>query len=474
MQHDFVHFLLRVRTFSSSRGETWFSADNDSNSTLDPNRGTSQMNRQKLAILLGVATVTSCLLAAPATAQAASAPITVDGKSLDNTTQPSSFTVTANPAKAVEKAKFYVDSTYLGADATAPYTFPVKAGVGKHELQVRYKAISGSDFRSEAHFTVNSTSGTSGSTPSPAPQPSNPAPTPSTGAVINVSTSQQLQTALTSAKPGQTIKLADGTYAGKPVADASGTAATPITLTGSPKAVLTTGSISKGYGLHVTGDYWNISGLSVTNASKGIVMDGATHVNISKVDVGHIGDEAVHFRAGSDNGVIQNSNIHDTGLDSPSYGEGVYLGSAKSNWSTIMGSSSTFDPSNNNQVLNNTFKNIATEAVDVKEGTSGGVISGNTFTNVGYSNANYGDSWVDVKGNDYRVLNNSGSGTYADAFQVHKALAGWGNNTVFSGNKVISGVPGYEVNVQSGVTGTVIDCHVTVAGKGLSNISCMK
>lgn len=435
------------------------------------------MTKRKLSLLLSVAVAVSCLLVVPTVAQAATSTITVDGKSLDNTTQSSSFTVTANPTQAVEKAKFYVDSIYLGADEKAPYTFPIKASAGKHELQVRYKAVSGSDFRSEAHFTVSSTASETGSaTPAPTPVPTQPTPTPTpgSGSVINVSTSQQLQTALTNAKPGQTIKLADGTYTGKPIASVDGTSSSPITLTGSPKAVLTTGSISKGYGLHITGDYWNITGLSVTNASKGIVMDGASHVVISHVDVGRIGDEAVHFRTGSSDGVIQNSNIHDTGLDSPSYGEGVYLGSAKSNWKTIMGSSSTVDPSNNNQVLNNTFKNIATEAVDVKEGTSGGVISGNIFTNVGYSNANYGDSWVDVKGNSYRVLNNSGSGTYADAFQVHKALAGWGNNAVFSGNKVISGVPGYEVNVQSGVTGTVIDCHVTAAGKGLSNIACTK
>jgi hypothetical protein len=75
---------------------------------------------------------------------------------------------------------------------------------------------------------------------------------------------------------------------------------------------------STGYGAEFT----------VTNrgdaAATGWVVDG--------LYVHHIGDEGVHFRRSSSDGVIRNSTIEYTGTVQPAYGEGVYLGSANSNW----------------------------------------------------------------------------------------------------------------------------------------------
>jgi hypothetical protein len=286
---------------------------------------------------------------------------------------------------------------------------------------------------------------------------------------ISVSTAAQLIAALKAVKPGETIALADGTYTGAFVAKVWGTASQRITLTGSRKAILSAGSITAGYGLSIQASYWNITGLSVTGASKGIMLDGATYTIIDGVDVGGVGAEAVHFRKNSSNSTLRNSNIHDTGLAQADYGEGVYIGSAKSNWTTA----TTPDKSDAVQVLNNTISNTTGEGIDVKEGTTGGVISGNRFTHSGYSGANFADSWVDVKGNGYQVTNNTGSGTLLDAFQVHLALSGWGNNNVFRGNGISGGVPGYEVWVEKGITGTVVGCKTTTAPKGLSNIACV-
>ncbi|CAH0326676.1 Pectate lyase L [Microbacterium sp. Bi128] len=289
---------------------------------------------------------------------------------------------------------------------------------------------------------------------------------------VVVSTSAQLTAALMSAQPGQTILVKDGTYTGQFVAAASGTPAQPITLTGSPRAVLTTGKTSSGYALHITGDRWNVSGLSVTRAAKGIVLDGSSATVIDGVDVGNTGAEAVHVRTGSTHVTVRNSRIHDTGLEQPSYGEGIYIGSAKSNWSSIMGSSSTPDRSDHAQIVGNTISDTSAEGIDVKEGTTGGVVRGNTFSRAGYSGANYGDSWMDVKGNGYQVTGNRGAGTLLDAFQVHVALPGWGKDNVFRDNIVTGGVPGYEVSVQSGATGTVVACAPSGAAKGLTNITC--
>ncbi|RKT79745.1 chondroitinase B-like protein [Terracoccus luteus] len=64
------------------------------------------------------------------------------------------------------------------------------------------------------------------------PRPAKGAPGPVKGGVVDVSTSTQLHAAVKSAKPGDTIRLAPGTYTGPLDIRASGTAEAPITLTG--------------------------------------------------------------------------------------------------------------------------------------------------------------------------------------------------------------------------------------------------
>lgn len=287
-----------------------------------------------------------------------------------------------------------------------------------------------------------------------------------------VSTSAGLKTALASARAGDTIVLADGTYTGSFVAASSGTSSARITLTGSSRVVLTTGSTSTGYGLRVTGDYWTVSGISISRASKGVVLDDADYTILERLDVGSTGQEAIHVRKSSTGVIIRNSVIHNTGLVDAEFGEGIYVGSANSNWSTIMGSSTTPDRSDNVRIESNTIRDTTAEGIDIKEGTTGGVIRGNVFAHSGFSGANFADSWVDVKGNGYAITANVGSGTLLDAFQVHTAMAGWGNKNSFAGNTVTSGVPGYEVSVQSGASGTVVECGSTGAAKGMTNITC--
>jgi hypothetical protein len=299
------------------------------------------------------------------------------------------------------------------------------------------------------------------------------APAEAATSTVAVSTSSQLQTALKNAKPGQTITLADGTYTGKFVAAADGSAKAPITLAGSSKAVLTTGSTSSGYGLNVTGTSWVVSGISVTKAQKGIMLDDADGTVLDGVNVGNTGHEGIHVRKGSTDVVVRNSTVHDTGKQKADFGEGIYVGSAKSNWKSIMGSSSTIDASDRVLVENNVITNTAAEGIDIKEGTSAGTIRGNVFTNSGYSGANYGDSFIDVKGNGYTITGNSGTKTKTDAFQVHQAVSGWGTGNTFSGNGAFVNVPGFEVNVEQKVAGkNSVECGATGAAKGVSNIRC--
>jgi hypothetical protein len=140
----------------------------------------------------------------------------------------------------------------------------------------------------------------------------------------------------------------------------------------------------------------------------------------------------VHFRAASSDNTIQRATIHDTGLAQPQYGEGVYVGSAKSNWKKVSGGGP--DLSMRNRVVGNTFRAITAENVDVKEETAGTLISGNRFDGSATSGQNYADSIVDVKGYDTTVVGNVTTGestALKNIIETHvitdKATSGCGN-----------------------------------------------
>jgi nitrous oxidase accessory protein NosD len=119
----------------------------------------------------------------------------------------------------------------------------------------------------------------------------------SAAATTEVTTAAQLKTALGAAEPGDTIRLADGTYTGNFKATTPATASARITLTGSPRAVLTAGG---GYGLHLNGaSYWTVDGLTVTGGQKGIMIDAAQGVVVDGVTVHGLDMEGVHFRNSS-------------------------------------------------------------------------------------------------------------------------------------------------------------------------------
>ncbi|MFF3287617.1 right-handed parallel beta-helix repeat-containing protein [Streptomyces sp. NPDC003023] len=285
--------------------------------------------------------------------------------------------------------------------------------------------------------------------------------------VIDVDNASELKAALTAARPGDTIQLADGTYSGNFKATVDGTSGSRITLTGSSRAVLKAGG---GYGLHLNGaSYWTVKGITVTGGQKGIVTDTADGVVIDSVTVHGLDMEGVHFRRSSRDGVIKNSRIHDTGNDGRGMGEGVYVGSA----------GGTSDRSDNAQILNNIIgPDVGGEAVDIKEGTTGAKIIGNTFDGRGLTGANYDDSWVDVKGNNVLVENNTGRNTTNNGFETHTQQSGWGCGTVFRGNdsdlRGATGSRQLAINVtnhSSSCRTTVYASNTVTGGRGLTNIA---
>jgi hypothetical protein len=324
-----------------------------------------------------------------------------------------------------------------------------------------------------------------------------PAAHAAAGPVVDVSTAAQLGAALTAARPGQTIRLSPGTYSGAFLGRAAGTAAAPITVTGPATAILTNPESSgtnpgcsvpaagfdPGYGFWLYGAaHWKLSGFTVTGAAKGIMIDASPHVTIDGVHVYDIGDEGVHFRRSSADGVIQNSRIERTGTTQPQYGEGIYLGSANSNWSCY-GTTGGIDASDRIQVLNNHVgPGVAAEHVDVKEGTVGGVIRGNTWNGQGIAGQNSADSWLDVKGSNYLIENNTGTfsapGVFANGYETHNPTAGSGCGNIWRDNRSdLGGVGKWAINVTSTskCAGNLNVVHasntVTNATSGLTNIA---
>lgn len=285
-----------------------------------------------------------------------------------------------------------------------------------------------------------------------------PAPT------TTVQDAEGLRTALGTARPGDSIRLSPGVYQGRFIAARAGAADKPIFLCGDETAILDGGGVDGGYGLHLNGvAHWRLVGFTVRNSQKGVMADRTTASVISGLRVHAIGDEGVHLRNFSSGNTVQYSLIYNTGLRREKFGEGVYLGTAKSNWKRFSGG--RMDRSDRNVVRGNVIR-AAAEAIDVKEGTSGGRITGNVFDGSAMSDSKHTDSWVDVKGNGYLIEGNRGTTTRKDGFQTHEIVNGWGTGNVFRRNTIdLAGGDGVGIDDTAG--GNTIECTNKVIGGSL-------
>ncbi|AEH08183.1 MULTISPECIES: right-handed parallel beta-helix repeat-containing protein [Protofrankia] len=281
-----------------------------------------------------------------------------------------------------------------------------------------------------------------------------------------------LKTALASAKPGAVIRLADGTYAGGFTIARSGTAAQPIWLCGSRNAVLD-GQDDTDYILHIDhASYVRLSGFSVRNGKKGVMADGVQHSIIAGLSVSAIGDEAIHLRSFSSDNLVTGNVIRNTGNRSEKFGEGVYVGSASSNWCKY--SNCRPDNSDRNSIIGNDIAGTTSENIDIKEGTTGGIISGNTLSADRLVEA---DSWIDLKGNGWTVVDNTGrgGGSIKDGIQTHVESAGWGRRNIIRNNSLAVNGGGFGVYIHNGdSTQNVVGCDNRIQGaeRGFSNIRC--
>lgn len=304
----------------------------------------------------------------------------------------------------------------------------------------------------------------------------------SPGQIVNVSSASQLTSALSNAQPGQTILLADGTYTGQfSLNNKTATLAQPIVIEGSASAIIQGGSISGGYALHISNSqYITLRGFQVSGAQKSVVFDTVTHSTVDFLTCHDCGDESILLRNFSSNNVVKNCVIYNTGLVDPGYGEGIYIGQYYGNWS----STSNPDMCDNNDVLNNTISRTAAECIDIKEGTTGGLIRANILDGTFMSGANYADSWIDIAGNGYSVTHNIGANNLATSGATHQLVDGiqthtqpypslTASNNSFAYNTCGVNSTGYGINIDTSGTGNIVYTTNTASGaaSGLSNVS---
>ncbi|MEC3980635.1 hypothetical protein [Amycolatopsis sp. H20-H5] len=297
--------------------------------------------------------------------------------------------------------------------------------------------------------------------------------TTASAATVNVGTTAQLNSALASATPGTIIQLAaNTTFTGNFKAAKSGTASGRITLQGPRSAVL---KASGGRTLELTGGYWTLNGFTITGGQKGLMATGVKNTLVDGIKVTGVGHEGIHFQYTSSDNVVQNSEVTDTGNEYAGYGEGIYFGSANSNWP-----GGTPDHSDRNKALNNKIgPNVRAESIDIKEGTTGGELRGNTFDGTGQAGEHFADSWVDIKGNGYLIADNKASKVFVhDAtyggFELHVQLDGWGRNNTFSGNTAdVQSSYAYGFYLAKPRLGNKVCASNTVtnAGKGFANVA---
>ena len=170
------------------------------------------------------------------------------------------------------------------------------------------------------------------------------------------------QSALDHAAPGDTIRLAGGSYSGSFYTRVHGTAVAPIWIIGTSNSVLR--DAPNDPCLNVFHDYYRIENLTLENGRRAIYAEKASH-GIVRNCVGKNSYKGT-FKLQQQSQYWLFENCRAEGPQSLGPGEGFYVGKAKSDWET---SGSTAIPDNSGYVtfLNCTAFNCIDDGFDIKE-----------------------------------------------------------------------------------------------------------
>jgi hypothetical protein len=140
-----------------------------------------------------------------------------------------------------------------------------------------------------------------------------------------------IQHAIDEADAGDTIYVRSGSYGVAEFENKYGNPTNPITLAAYPGeehlAIIQGTSYSPQYGLRVTdSNYITVKDLAFTGTQKAIGVEGSHHVIIEGNLVHDVGMEAISYRKNSSNGIIRDNEIYNMGMETPQFGEGIYIG----------------------------------------------------------------------------------------------------------------------------------------------------
>ncbi|MDJ0338185.1 right-handed parallel beta-helix repeat-containing protein [Cryobacterium sp. PH31-O1] len=295
-------------------------------------------------------------------------------------------------------------------------------------------------------------------------------------ATVNVANARELMASVAQAQPGTVIKMAPGTYNEQINMTVNGTASNPIWVCGPRNAVINVGSIQDNHGIQITNSSnLVIAGMTVTNSLKGISVIRSSNITIADTLVDNIGYEGIHLRAFTTDSTVVGNTIKNTGKRDPFYGEGIYIGTSDANWCAQ--TSCQPDRTDRTLLMANNISLTGAQPIEVKEGTSNGIIRDNVID--GASAMPRAEEWVKVKGNDWSIYNNTGKNSTVHGFAVNGSVAGWGLRNSFYGNTAPVGAAGYGFFIHEqgskGASGTKVYCSntVTAAGSGFSNQACI-
>ena len=293
-------------------------------------------------------------------------------------------------------------------------------------------------------------------------------------ATTTVRTAAALMAAVDQAGPGTVIKMAPGTYSDQINMTANGTATNPIWICGPRSAVINVGSIQNNHGIQISNSSnLVIAGMTVTNSLKGISVIRSTNVTVADTLVDNIGYEGIHLRAFTTDSTVVGNTITNTGQRNPFYGEGIYIGTSDNNWCAQTNCKP--DQTDRTLVMANNISRTGSQPIEVKEGTSNGIIRDNVINGANMPRA---DEWVKVKGNDWQIFNNQGKNSTMHGFAVNGSVTGWGLRNTFIDNSGVVNAGGYAFFIYEKGTkessDTDVSCSnsITRAAEGFSNIPC--
>ena len=293
-------------------------------------------------------------------------------------------------------------------------------------------------------------------------------------ATVEVGSQSALVAALAGAGPGTVIRVAAGRYWGTTTVTVHGSAERPVWVCGSRDAVFQQSSNAVGVGFKVeSSSHLVLAGMTVRTSAKGVTVTASDHVTVADLKIEGIGEEAVHVMGSTTDSTVVGNTITGTGLVHPQYGEGIYIGTDKSNWCRY--NECRPDLTAHNAFLANMISGTTAEGIEAKELTADTVLAGNTIDGARTTVANASSTLIKVKGNRFTVRDNTLSSSSGDAVLVLKTLDGTGQDDVVLHNTFGGRIPGYGVRVSTPKLGTVVGCDNSGrTGLGLSNQACQR